>query len=138
MAALSGCLLIFCSSLLFFFSLLLLQHGCSCGSICIVLTHDRPQPVTHYQILEIFHHIRDGICPEEDTYPNEKFHLGAHDWYRRSLKSGNHMPLMAEGEEQEEEKVTKVQSNKGTSELDGLADASKRGRRGRGAITSRG
>ena len=86
------------------------------------------QPVTHHQILEIFCRIRDGICPEEDTYPDEKFHLGTHDCYRRSLEWGNCMPLMVEGEE-EEEKVTKVRSNKRTSELDSSAGASKHGRR---------
>jgi hypothetical protein len=94
------------------------------------------QPVTHHQMLLILRRIRDEIDPKEDTYPDEKFCLNARDRYRRSLKSGNRMPLMAE--EEEEEEGTKVGSNKRTSESDGLLTRpSKRGRsvgRARGAI----
>jgi hypothetical protein len=74
----------------------------------------------------------------EDTYPDEVFRLNARDRYRRSLKSGNRMPLMAEEEEAEE--VTIVRSNKRAfSEPDGSqTHALKRrrgGDRGRGVRT---
>jgi hypothetical protein len=89
------------------------------------------QPVTHHKMLSILRRIRDGIRPTEDTYPDEKFHFNARDRYRRSLKSGNRMPLMAE--EEEEEGLKKPSSNKRTSDSEGLLTRpSKRGRSGRG------
>jgi hypothetical protein len=89
------------------------------------------QPVTHHKMLSILRRIRDGIRPTEDTYPNEKFLLNARDRYRRSLKSGNRMPLMAE--EEEEVVLQKPGTKKRTSDSEGLLiRASKRGRSGRG------
>jgi hypothetical protein len=88
------------------------------------------QPVTHHKMLSILRRIRDGIRPTEDTYPNEKFLLNARDRYRRSLKSGNRMPLMAE---EEEVVLQKPGTKKRTSDSEGLLiRTSKRGRSGKG------
>lgn len=65
------------------------------------------QPVTYDQMLSILRNICDGIDHTQDPYPNKQFCLNARDRYRCYLKSGNHMPLMAE----EEEEVTSVESN---------------------------
>ena len=48
------------------------------------------------------------ISHTEDTYPSENIRLNARDWYCRSLKSGNHMPLMVE----EDEEPPTIGSNK--------------------------
>ncbi|KAJ8592078.1 hypothetical protein M405DRAFT_860051 [Rhizopogon salebrosus TDB-379] len=100
--------------------------------------HAPAQPVTYHKMLLILRRICDRIPRTEDTYPDEMFRLNARDRYRRSLKSGNRMPLMAEEEEAEE--VTIVRSNKRAfSEPDGLqTHALKRrrgGDRGRGVRT---
>jgi hypothetical protein len=95
--------------------------------------HAPPEPVTHHKMLSILRRIRDGIIPEDDTYPDEDFLAKARERYSRSLKSGNRMPLMAE--EDEEEGLKKPGSKKRVSGSDGLMfTASKRGRRGRGAM----
>jgi hypothetical protein len=87
------------------------------------------QPVTYHKMLSILRQIRDRIPHTEDTYPDEMFRLNARDRYRRSLKSGNRMPLMAEEEEAEE--VTIVRSNKRAfSEPDGLQTHAFKCRRG--------
>jgi len=73
-----------------------------------VCYRDPAQPVTYDKMISILRHIRDMISHTEDTYPSENIHLNAHDWYRRSLKSGNCMPLMAE----EDEEPPTIGSNK--------------------------
>ena len=66
------------------------------------------QPVTYDKMISILRHIRDMISHTEDAYPSENIRLNARDRYRRSLKSGNRMPLMAE----EDEEPPAIGSNK--------------------------
>lgn len=94
------------------------------------------QPVTYDQMISILTEIRDNISSKVDTYPDAKDCENARARYRRSLKSGNRMPLMAE---EDEEEPTAGSSKRVFSEPDGLrggrAPKRARGRSaGRGAV----
>jgi hypothetical protein len=93
------------------------------------------QPVTYDKMISILRQIRDSISHTEDTYPSEKILLNARDRYRRSLKSGNRMPLMAE---EDEEGPTIGSSKRPFSEPDGVRAHAPKRARGGGRGASRG
>jgi hypothetical protein len=86
------------------------------------------EPVTYDQMLSILHNMRDGIDHTEDPYPKMEIRLNARDRYRRYLKSGNRMPLMAEEEETLTNDDDVGSAKRVASHPDGLQRTSKRRR----------
>jgi hypothetical protein len=76
-------------------------------------------PTMYERVLSILHHIRDGIDPAKDQYPQDQELEYARARYRRYLETGNRMPLLVDDNDFEGRIVSKRKAQSDARSIDG-------------------